>query len=198
MIDIHPFPTLLISGKTDAGSTLKNFAAMRHISRFIPSFAIAEIVLAISSRDFRSSGEKPSLFLEINFTDGPMNTTTKTGFFFIAANSLYVWCIIFRCNASLFGFVSLSSKTALADFIPFMALYSSPETVETTQSNEIAMNRLSSAIIFLFIIVSSSLLFSYRNLPEQRLLVREIHLNRLLSTSLLFSFLLFFGLFKSN
>ena len=50
MIDIHPFPTPLIPGKTDAGSTLKNFAATRQISKVIPSFDIAEIVLAILDR----------------------------------------------------------------------------------------------------------------------------------------------------
>jgi hypothetical protein len=55
-----------------------------------------------------------------------------------------------------FGLLSLSSKTALADSIPFMAVYSSPEAPDTTQSNEITMNRLSSGIIFLFIVASSS------------------------------------------
>ena len=61
------------------GSTPKARAASIQISSFIPSLAMAEIMAAISVNVFFSSGENPSMFLDTNFTGGPIKTETKAG-----------------------------------------------------------------------------------------------------------------------
>jgi hypothetical protein len=40
---------------------------------------MAEIMAAISVNVFFSSGENPSMFLDTNFTGGPIKTETKAG-----------------------------------------------------------------------------------------------------------------------